>query len=52
MSRKSRAVNHYAFVGVHSTAGPMTLAALLERVTTHLPHHIAFIEAKLLALEE
>ena len=36
--------------GTHSTAGPMTLATLLERVTTHLPHHIAFIEAKLRAL--
>ena len=36
--------------GTHSTAGPMTLATLLERVTTHLPHHVSFIEAKLRAL--
>jgi uncharacterized damage-inducible protein DinB len=36
--------------GVHSTAGPLTLAELLERVTTHLPHHLRFIEAKLRAL--
>jgi hypothetical protein len=36
--------------GVHSTAGPMTVEALLERVTGHLPHHVAFIEEKLRAL--
>ena len=36
--------------GTHSTAGSLTLAELLERVTTHLPHHITFIEAKLRAL--
>jgi uncharacterized damage-inducible protein DinB len=36
--------------GVHSTDGSLTLAMLLERITTHIPHHIAFIEAKLRAL--
>jgi hypothetical protein len=36
--------------GVHSLDGPLTLEALLQRVTAHLPHHIAFIEEKLRAL--
>ena len=36
--------------GTHSTAGPLTLESLLERVTEHLPHHVAFIEEKLRAL--
>ncbi len=36
--------------GVHSSAGPLTLKNLLERVTAHLPHHIAFIEHKIRAL--
>ena len=34
-------------IGVHSLDGPMTLKALLERVTEHLSHHISFIEEKL-----
>jgi DinB superfamily len=33
--------------GVHSRAGQMTLETLLERVTSHVPHHLAFIEEKL-----
>lgn len=32
--------------GIHSTDGPLTLLAVLERVTAHIPHHVAFIEAK------
>jgi hypothetical protein len=36
--------------GVHSLDGPMTLRTLLERITAHVPHHIAFIEAKLQAI--
>jgi hypothetical protein len=35
---------------LHSLDGPLTLAILLERITMHIPHHIAFIEAKLRAL--
>jgi len=36
--------------GVHSLAGPLTLQTLLERVTGHIPHHVAFIDEKLIAL--
>jgi hypothetical protein len=35
--------------GVHSLDGPLSLQTLLERVTDHIPHHIAFIEEKLRA---
>ncbi len=35
---------------VHSIDGPMTLQILLERITTHIPHHIQFIEDKLRVL--
>lgn len=38
--------------GVHSLDGPMDLRTLLERITGHLPHHIAFIEKKLEAMAE
>ncbi|HVJ87129.1 MAG TPA: DinB family protein [Caulifigura sp.] len=40
----------FARVGVHNEAGPLTLEQLLVRVTTHLPHHIAFIWEKRKAL--
>ncbi len=33
-------------VGIHSSDGPMTLRTVLGRVTAHLPHHVAFIDAK------
>jgi uncharacterized damage-inducible protein DinB len=33
--------------GVHSRNGQMTLETLLERVTGHIPHHVAFIKEKL-----
>lgn len=36
--------------GVHSLDGPMTLRTLLERITAHIPHHVAFIEEKLQAM--
>ena len=36
--------------GVHSLDGPMTLQTLLERITAHIPHHVAFIEEKLQAM--
>lgn len=32
--------------GIHSTDGPLTLEALLRRITGHIPHHVAFIEEK------
>jgi hypothetical protein len=28
----------------------MTLQTLLERITAHIPHHVAFIEEKLQAM--
>ncbi len=37
-------------VGVHSTDGPLTLAALLKRIANHIPHHIKFITEKRPAL--
>ena len=36
--------------GIHSVDGPITLGALLERITGHIPHHVAFIEEKRAAL--
>ncbi len=33
-------------VGHHSSAGPLTLQALLQRIVGHIPHHIKFIEEK------
>ena len=32
--------------GIHSEAGPLTLAALVERMTGHIPHHLQFIVEK------
>jgi hypothetical protein len=37
--------------GIHSQSGPMTLDALVERITGHIPHHIRFVEEKRKALE-
>ena len=37
--------------GVHSLDGQLTLERLLQRVTAHIPHHVAFIEQKLKAME-
>jgi hypothetical protein len=36
--------------GGHSRDGVLTLAALLQRITAHIPHHVAFIEEKKRAL--
>jgi len=30
----------------HSVDGPMTLRTLLQRITSHVPHHVQFIEEK------
>jgi hypothetical protein len=43
-------VEDFHRTGVHSIDGPMTLETLLQRVTSHIPHHIAFIQEKLRAL--
>jgi uncharacterized damage-inducible protein DinB len=36
--------------GKHSADGPLSLATLLERITNHIPHHVAFVEEKRKAL--
>jgi hypothetical protein len=36
--------------GIHSEAGPLTLAQLLERINSHIPHHVKFIHYKRKAL--
>ncbi len=36
---------------VHSIDGPMTLETLIERIAGHIPHHLAFIQQKLDAME-
>jgi uncharacterized damage-inducible protein DinB len=37
--------------GNHAQSGPMTLDALVERITGHIPHHVRFIEEKRKALD-
>jgi len=36
--------------GLHSEAGPLTLEKLLLRVSSHVPHHVKFIDEKRQAL--
>jgi hypothetical protein len=36
--------------GIHSTSGPVTLEAMVQRITGHIPHHVRFIEEKTKAL--
>jgi hypothetical protein len=36
--------------GIHSESGPLTLEALVTRITGHIPHHVHFIEEKRKAL--
>ncbi len=38
--------------GIHSEAGPLTLEALVQRSTGHIPHHVRFIEEKRKALAD
>jgi len=40
----------FARIGVHSAAGPMTLAQYVERGANHIKHHVKFIEEKRKAL--
>lgn len=47
---KSCDIEDFLRTGVHSEDGPLTLESLIERTTNHIPHHIAFIEAKRKAL--
>jgi uncharacterized damage-inducible protein DinB len=48
LARVDRAA--WARTGNHSTDGPVSLATLLERITNHIPHHLAFIAEKRHAL--
>ncbi len=52
MARILRRVPDEAFekTGVHSVDGPISLQALLERITNHIPHHAQFIRKKRAAL--
>lgn len=52
MARILRSLPPQAFerTGIHSIEGPMTLGSLLQRITSHIPHHVAFIEEKRAAL--
>jgi uncharacterized damage-inducible protein DinB len=36
--------------GIHSTDGALTLRQLIERVTSHIPHHVEFIKGKVRSL--
>jgi hypothetical protein len=47
---RSCAPDDFQRTGVHSLDGTLTLQRLLERITAHIPHHVAFIDAKLRAL--
>ena len=43
-------VEDFQRTGVHSESGPLTLETLLERITSHIPHHVKFIHDKIAAL--
>ena len=40
----------FARTGKHSIDGPLALTVYLERITGHIPHHVAFVEEKRKAL--
>ena len=43
-------VEDFQRTGVHSESGPLTLETLLERITNHIPHHVKFINDKIVAM--
>jgi len=47
---KSLKPDQFERTGNHSEDGPISLEVLLQRITNHIPHHIAFIEEKRAAL--
>ena len=47
---RSLDTSHFQRTGQHSLDGSMTLQMLLQRITDHIPHHIAFIEEKFTAM--
>lgn len=36
--------------GIHSECGPLALETLLQRIASHIPHHVRFIDEKQAAL--
>jgi len=52
MARILRSLSEEDFtrIGNHSEDGPVTLAVLLQRITDHIPHHVAFVAEKRRAL--
>lgn len=43
---RGRPESDFGRVGVHSSAGPQTLAELVSKATGHLDHHLRFLYAK------
>lgn len=41
--------NDFHRTGQHSLDGQMTLMTLLQRITSHIPHHVRFIDEKIAA---
>ena len=39
-------IEDFQRTGVHTKDGPMTLESLVERTTSHIPHHVEFIRKK------
>lgn len=37
--------------GIHNIAGPLTFRQIVESSTSHIPHHVAFIRQKRIALK-
>ena len=52
MVRILRSLNPEDFqrTGIHSVRGPVALESLLQQITDHIPHHLAFVEDKKKAL--
>ncbi len=48
MARILRALKPDDFqrTGIHSVRGPVALERLLQQITDHIPHHLAFVEEK------
>jgi hypothetical protein len=38
--------------GIHNIAGPLTFRQIVESSTSHIPHHVGFIQQKRIALAE
>ncbi len=49
---KSLEPGQFQRTGQHSTDGPLSLEALVARITGHIPHHIKFIEEKRAAMTD